>query len=262
MPKQLHIPWGPIRALLEEEFPMSQKKQIVGAAGLDLIEVARLEQSTPGGSATGKLMTSLDIVYGNMADNEEKERFLTIVVEEMMRRKAELVERLDEYLSRLGWSFVGGHLLPIQLLDPSELHEAPEEAQADLQKAAVRLRNGDLSGAVSAACGAVDSMTEKIYNERNLGDTGDASFQQKVSKCLDAVGALTAIEADLIELGWESGEAEKLKYNLRKSLNQAAYVMQKLRSDMGDVHGTKPTLKPLVFDTLKWAMIIVSLLQD
>jgi len=46
------------------------------------------------------------------------------------------------------------------------------------------------------------------------------------------------------------------------SLNQAAYVMQTLRSKMGDVHGTKPVLEPLVFDSLKWASLIVRLLRN
>lgn len=40
-------------------------------------------------------------------------------------------------------------------------------------------------------------------------------------------------------------------------ISQGAYVMQSLRSRMGDVHGTKPILKPLVFDFLKWAELML-----
>lgn len=38
--------------------------------------------------------------------------------------------------------------------------------------------------------------------------------------------------------------------------------MQTLRSKMGDVHGTKPILKPLLFDSLKWAGILVRTLTS
>jgi hypothetical protein len=33
--------------------------------------------------------------------------------------------------------------------------------------------------------------------------------------------------------------------------------MQTLRAQMGDVHGSKPILKPLVFDVVKWAELFV-----
>jgi hypothetical protein len=37
--------------------------------------------------------------------------------------------------------------------------------------------------------------------------------------------------------------------------------MQTLRANMSDVHGTKPVLKPLVFDSIKWAEILVRVLS-
>lgn len=52
-----------------------------------------------------------------------------------------------------------------------------------------------------------------------------------------------------------------LAHNLRGALNQGAYVMQTLRSRMGDVHGSKPVLKPLVFDSLKWAALLVRVMK-
>ena len=104
-------------------------------------------------------------------------------------------------------------------------------------------------------------MTGRIYRDKNLGSPDSAAFQEKVARCLDATGILTTIETDLISLGWEAGKANQFTQNLRGSLNQAAYVMQTLRSNMGDVHGTKPTLKSLVFDSLQWAKLIIGLLQ-
>ena len=152
--------------------------------------------------------------------------------------------------------------MPVEVIDQSDLDDAPEQAKKDLLKACTRLRDGDLSGAVSAACGAVDSITAKIYKDKKLGDPGLASFQEKVVKSIEATGSIRSIEEDLVGLGWSSDDAEKLKQNLRGSLNQIAYVMQKLRSDMGDVHGSKPTLKPLVFDCVKFATVLARLLKN
>ena len=68
------------------------------------------------------------------------------------------------------------------------------------------------------------------------------------------------IKKELTELGWN--QIDIFVNNPEGSLNQAAYVMQSLRSKMGDVHGTKPTLKPLVYDSLKWASLILRILNE
>lgn len=82
-----------------------------------------------------------------------------------------------------------------------------------------------------------------------------------MTRSLGALKVLDAIEVDWVALGWEQVKAHQLIENLRGSLNQAAYVMQELRSRMGDVHGTKPTLRPLVFDSLRWATVIVRMFR-
>lgn len=48
--------------------------------------------------------------------------------------------------------------------------------------------------------------------------------------------------------------------NLDGSLNQAAYIMQKLRADMGDVHGTKPVIAALIYDSIKWSSLLLRML--
>jgi hypothetical protein len=37
--------------------------------------------------------------------------------------------------------------------------------------------------------------------------------------------------------------------------------MQILRADMGDVHGAKPVLEPVLYDALKLASVLVSLMR-
>lgn len=253
------IIWGPLRSLLEDNFTFGSIKEIIGLAGLDLRKLSRLQQRL-GGASKSQLMTGIDSAFNQMTEIE-RHRFMTITTEEILRRKPELEEVLHDYLMRLGWTIHEGLVVPLKLLDVSELPELPEETRSDLVKAATRLRDGDLSGAISAACGAVDTITDKIYVEKGLGDYGNASFQEKVNKSLRACGVLPRLENDLDALGWESKDIKPFKENLFGSLNQAAYVMQTLRSRMGDVHGTKPILKPLVFDSLKWAALIVRLLK-
>jgi len=124
-------------------------------------------------------------------------------------------------------------------------------------KAAQRFRDGDLSGAVSAACGAVDSVTTKVYFEQNLGDPGSASFQERCKRAVSARGVIPAMENELRKLGWKEENIVPFKKNFEGALNQGAFVVQTLRSSMGDVHGTKPILRPLVFDSIKWAELLI-----
>ncbi|WP_247538594.1 hypothetical protein [Ralstonia pseudosolanacearum] len=65
------------------------------------------------------------------------------------------------------------------------------------------------------------------------------------------------LEGPLRNLGWDDAALKLFLKNFEGALNQGAFVMQSLRAKMGDVHGTKPILKPLVFDVLKWAELFV-----
>jgi len=255
----LLIMWGPVRALLQENFKFSEIKQIIALAGIDITRLSHLTQKPKGGASKENLTTCIDGLYAEL-DDESRRRFIKIVVEESSRRNQGLESQLDSYIARLGWRIVNGNFLPIDFLGVSELQEMPKSARSDLERAMVRLRDGDLSGAISSACGSIDSITKQLYSKYDLGDAGEASFQEKVNCSLEATKIFEKTEQDLVELGWSQDDANKLQHNLRGALNQAAYVMQTLRSRMGDVHGTRPTLKPLVYDSIKWAMLIVRLL--
>lgn len=140
----------------------------------------------------------------------------------------------------------------------TDFRAVPEAARQDLTKAADRYTRGDLSGALTAACAAVDSACARVFEEKGLGDPAKVpSFQQKVMTSLRANGAFQRLESELISIGWNSEDAHRLAQNLEGSLNQAAYVMQTLRSKMSDAHGSKAVLQPVVFDSLKWTVIIV-----
>lgn len=253
--------WNVLRATLQNNFSFYDIKEIVGLAGFDLASIAHLEQKAKGGASKGQLMTGID--RGLHAFNEEPlERFIAVVAEEVLKREPDSRESLQENLSRLGWSLSGNAVIPIKILDTSILAELPSESQQDLTKAAQRLRDGDLSGAISSACGALDAATSAIYSSAGLGDPTKASFQERCKRSLRARGVIPKMEQQLRELGWNEQEITPFRKNFEGAMNQGAYVMQTLRSNMGDVHGTKPILKPLVFDCLKWAELILRAIKE
>lgn len=252
--------WPAIRASLQIS-RFDDIKEIVGLAGLDITAFAHLVQKPEKGATKGQLLTAIDGAFRNLPP-EEKSRFLAILGEEVLRRKPEIMQQLSENLTRLGWVFSGRALIPIDVFDPEDLPELPEESRADLLKAAQRFRDGDLSGAISAACGAVDSATSAVYDQAQLGDSSCASFQERCKRALLAKGVIPALEEQLRALGWPNSDIVPFKKNFEGSLTQGAYVMQTLRSKMGDVHGTKSIVKPLVFDSLKWAELLVRSLSE
>jgi hypothetical protein len=255
LPKgEIVLAWPAVRACLQE-FRFDEIKAIAGLAGLDLTAVAHLVQMSEAGATKGRLLSAIDGQFGEMPA-VARNRFLTILIEEILRRRPEAEEKLSEYLSRLGWSFAGQTLVPLDILDPDALEWTPRECRRDLLKAAQRFRDGDLSGAISAACGAVDAATSTVYEQLGLGDPTQDSFQQRCRRAAQAKGVLPGLQQQLQNLGWGQEEIAPFQKNLEGALNQGAYVLQTLRSHMGDVHGSKPILGPLVFDCLRWAELL------
>jgi len=246
------IPWGPVRSTLTGKFSFGDIKKLVGYGDLDMSRLAHLEQKPRNGASKSQLLSEIDKQVGAM-DEKHRSTFVSICCEEMMRRNPKVIEELERVLSRVGWKFSGATLIPIEIFDVAELADIPEAAQADIQKAGSRLRDGDLGGSLSAACGALDAVTSDIYNRHGLGDAGKASFQERIRRSLDALQVKDRLIGELINLGWVESDYKPLSANLDGSLNQAAYIMQKLRADMGDVHGTKPV-------SIKWSSLLLRML--
>ena len=256
----LNQAWGALRVVLKDVFSFYDIKSISGLAGIDVTRFASLVQRPGGGASKGQLISALDYEVGQL-DTTTKRIVLTRIAEEIVRQHPDQKERLDEYLEQLGWQFVSEKLIPIELFDVAELAEFPEEARPDLTKAAIRLRDGDLGGALTAACAAVDSVTATVLAQRGVNSQPSDGFQARCGKALQAGGAYMRVTNELSCLGWADDDANKLAKNLQGALNQGAFVMQSLRSKMSDVHGSKHVLEPLVFDSLKWAALIVRMLK-
>jgi len=253
------LPWGPIRSSLINNFSFGSIKEIVGYANIDMAQLSHLEQKSRSGATKSQLLSAIDNQMGSMDENRAG-IVASICCEEMLVRNPELSQELERVLSRVGWKFSGSSLLPIEIFDISELEDIPEDAHTDIEKAASRLRDGDLSGSLSASCGALDSVTSAIYQEFGLGDPNKASFQERINKSIDAVDAKNGLIKELQAINWNQSDIKPLAHNFTSSLNQASFIMQKLRSNMGDVHGTKSVVAALVYDSIKWSLLILRIL--
>ncbi|WP_416260267.1 hypothetical protein [Gibbsiella quercinecans] len=254
------LPWGPVRSTLADKFSFGDIKRIVGYTNIDMSQLAHLEQKPQNGASKSQLLSAIDKQIDSM-DVQRSSHFVAICCEEMLRQKTDIIDELERVLSRVGWKFTGTALIPIEIFDIAELADIPESAHNDIQKAAIRLRDGDLGGALSAACGALDSVTNEIYNQFGLGDVGGDSFQQRIRKSLNALNVKDKLFSELGSIGWAEQDYKPLVSNFDGSLNQAAFVMQKLRSDMGDVHGSKPVIGALVYDSIKWSLLLLRVLS-
>lgn len=257
---QVNQAWTAIRAVLQSEFTFYDIKELVGLAGIDLTKLSHMVQKAGGGASKGQLMTAIDQSFGGLSLDEKRE-VVSHLVQEALSRRPDCKGRLEGYLTRFGWGLLDDRVVPLTIFDPRDLEGIREVPRADLVKAAERLRDGDLSGAISAACAAVDTCAGAIFEEYHLGSVLNTSFQERCKKALDAVGALQSMDDQLCEFGWEKDRIVPFRNNFQGAFNQGAYVMQSLRSGMGDVHGTKPILKPLVLDCLRWAEVIIRTLE-
>ena len=205
----LNQAWGVLRAVLREVFSFYDIKEIAGLAGIDMTRLAGLVQRAGGGASKGQLMTALDREVGQLGQSD-KSRALNYIAEEIVQHRPDQSEHLEERLRRLGWQFVNKNLIPIELFDVAELAELPDAALTDLTKSAARLRDGDLSGALAAACAAVDSTTGAVYVAEGLGSPSKDSFQSRYKKALKARNTISNITRELMDLRWEKADADRL----------------------------------------------------
>jgi hypothetical protein len=252
-------PWGPISSLLFE-LSSDDVQRIVERAGLTPDWTLSKEEAYSHTTRKRAFRGRIAKLYQDLHLDERK-LFIINVARGIIDINPDHRDRINDLLQNIGWALAVDRLIQVDVLDPSDLVNLPQSARDDLSKAAERLPS-DLSGAITNACGAVESVCAEIYGKFNLGEVEKASFQEKVNRSLDAVKALERLKEELVHLGWEEDKAEILCKNLKGAVSQAAYVMQGIRSGMGDVHGSKPALNTIAFDSIKWAMIISSLMRE
>lgn len=170
-------------------------------------------------------------------------------------------EEVRSLFAQHGYEFIDGTFVPVALLDQREAKYLPPSSASELAKAMKRLGDGDATGAITAACGAVDTLTQQLYVKHGLGDPGKVAFAAKVGTVMKALGVLDEMRGELVAVGIQSPDADKIVAEIGRATNHAAEMLQAVRRTMGDVHGTKPALRRTAYDAVKWASAICGLLE-
>ena len=116
---------------------------------------------------------------------------------------------------------------------------------------------------VSTARTPIGKAYRGAFNNTDAASLGGHAIKHAIQRSgvpIDAIGAKDQLIRELQEIGWSESDFKPLSSNLEGALNQAAFVMQKLRSNMGDVHGTKRVVTALVYDSVKWSLLLLRIL--
>lgn len=244
--------WGSIRGILRDTFSFAQIKDIIGAAGLAVYELSHLQQKSSGGASKGQLMDGIDGLVKNL-DDDSRARFVSALIQEIVTRNTDLFTQLEDLLTRVGWGISGSEPYPLSLHIDLSTANLPQNIQEGIAKCMRRYRDGDASGAISAVCGIIDTLTQTIYSDKNLGNAFNDSYQQRVSKSFCALeekyrDSFIGLDENTINLIWQ---------NHRGSVNHAAYILGAFRRDFSDIHGEQNAPPALVQRSLDCAVFIV-----
>jgi hypothetical protein len=152
--------------------------------------------------------------------------------------------------------------VPTAQIDQREARYLPPSSASELAKAMKRLVDGDETGAITSACGAVDSLMQELYTTHGLGDPAQVAFAAKVNTAAQRLGIFEQMKNEFIALGIAETDAESIVNEMGKGTNHAAQMLQTLRRTMGDVHGSKPAFRRAAYDAIKWASAICGLFES
>jgi len=251
--------YGALRSELNK-LSVQEIRNTVAAAGLDVSQITAKAEARSGLGSKAEVMPSVDRLFGELGASDKKTA-LCILAERLVARNAALETSVQEILGKHGFQFLQGSFVPVGTLDAREGKFLPRSAVSELARATSRLVAGDDSGAITAACGAVDLTTQEIYQSHNLGDPAQASFQTKVNTALKSLSVFDQMESEFADIGMSPSDAKELVEQLRSATNHSAQALQILRRTMGDVHGSKPALRSTAYDAIKWSSAICGLLE-
>lgn len=248
--------FGAILAKLENsagEFVSAKQLYSAGlSAGLDMKD-ADPERRAP-------TLRAMNLSFGTLspADRYRSLNSLAKTLIDSGRTNSEILTTLL-YERECAWD--GTKIVPMGALDEREFSFLPARSAEDIGKSFDRLSRGDESGAISAACGAVDLATGAAYQKLNLGDPGRPSFSTKVNTALGAANVFRDMKAEFLEIGMSEEDSQSVVESFQQIMNHAGQSLQILRKRMGDVHGSRPALKATAYDCIKLASAICALFE-
>jgi hypothetical protein len=251
--------FGALRSELNK-LSVQDIRNTVAAAGFDVSQITAKSEARSGLGSRAEVMPAVDRLFGQMSESAQ-ETALCVIAERLIGRDPDLDASTQAILGRHGFLFVGATFVPVSDLDAQEARFIPPSAATELGRAMARLIDGDFSGAVTSACGAVDLLTQAIYGKYGLGNPAGLAFQAKVNTALQRQHVFENMANEFLDLGMKPVDASELVESMRKATNHAAQALQVLRRAMGDTHGSKPALRQTAYDAVKWSSAICGLLE-
>src|SRR5436309_2297152 len=147
-------------------------REAAAAAGIDAARIPATSEAQGGMGSRAEVTPALHRLFGELSA-ERKERALPILADRVMARGEEARTRLTKLLEQHGYQFHRGLLSKVGVLDEREARHLPQTATSEPAKAIGRVAEGDESdesGAITAACGAVDATTTALYEKHNRRD--------------------------------------------------------------------------------------------
>ena len=91
--------WGTLRGLIRGSFTFTQIKELAGASGLPIQRLSHLQQRQlpMRGASKSQLLDAIDDLLNDQSDPNRNVEFF---IKEMLQRKPQLYEALDETLQR------------------------------------------------------------------------------------------------------------------------------------------------------------------
>lgn len=237
-------------------------RNTAAAAGIDVTQITAKAEARSGLGSRAEVMPAIDRLFGEMSTDGQETALLILAERLVTSSSDELASNVQKILGRHGYQFIDGAFIPIGILDARESQFLPTSSASEIARATARLIAEDYSGAITAACGAVDLLTQEVYKIYDLGDPGKVAFQAKVNTCLKHLSVFGQMRKDFVDLGMSESDASSLVTYMRQATNQAAHALQILRRAMGDTHGSKPALRATAYDSTKWASAICGLLES
>jgi len=252
--------YGALRSELNN-LSVQNIRNTVAAAGIDVSRIPSKSEARTGLGRRAEVMPAIDKLFGEL-NPKAQETALCIIAERLIQENSNLSENVQKILGKHGYQFIDGAFVPVDILDQREFKFLPSDSASELARATARLVNGDYSGAITSACGAVDTLTQNIYQKYALGEPGKFSFQAKVNTAIDKLQIFEKMKNQFRELGLSENDSSYLVREIKKATNHAAQALQILRRAMGDTHGSKPALRQTAYDAIKWASAICSLFEN
>jgi hypothetical protein len=249
------------QALLSEvvELSIPTIRRVVAAAGLDATTIPAASEARTGMGSRAEVVPAVYAAWARL-DVAAKARSLPIFAERIVTEKPAQAKPLRTLLEQHGFRYDRGAFILMNPVDERERAFLPASSYEEAVKAVGRLSDGDESGALTSACGAVDSLMQRLYEKHGWGAPPDA-FQAKVNTALKRLQVFESFHAELVGIGMKPGDATAIVDNLHEATKRATDGLQVLRRAMGDLHGTKPALRKTIYDALKWSSAISGLFE-